>query len=377
MKRPRRILMTVDAVGGVWRYALDAAAALRDEGIETVLVGQGPKLDGEQEAEARRCGIADLIWFDEPLDWMASAEAELDPFARRLAELAPSLGIELLHLNAPSQAVGLEVDVPVVVVSHSCVVTWWRAMRTEPLPEAWAWKRRRNKAGFAAADGVLAPSASHRDALRSAYGPIGGLRVVHNASAGRNGEGPKEDFVLAAGRWWDEAKNGSVLDRAAPDVGWPVLMAGATHGPNGQSAGFRNAEALGETGSAALGRLMGRAAVFVSPSLYEPFGLAVLEAASAGCALVLADIPVFRELWSDAAAFFDPRDPAALAAVINAIAADGDRRRRLAVAARERAGRFTTARQATALCAAYTEVARSRMRKDPACRRSFAAAGAA
>ena len=375
MKRPRRILMTVDAVGGVWRYALDAAAALRNEAIETVLVGQGPKPDGEQEAEARSCGVADLIWLDEPLDWMASDEAELDPSTRRLAELALSLGIDLLHLNAPSQAAGLAVDVPVLVMSHSCVVTWWRAMRADPLPDAWAWKRRRNMAGFAAADGVLAPSASHRDALRSVYGPIDGLRVVHNASAGRSGEAPKEDFVLAAGRWWDEAKNGAVLDRTAPDIGWPVLMAGATQGPNGRSANFRNAEALGETGAAALGRLMERAAVFVSPSLYEPFGLAVLEAASAGCALVLADIPVFREIWSDAAMFFDPRDPAALAAAINDIAADPDKRRRLTVSARERAGQFTTARQARALCAAYADASRSRTRKDPA-RRSFAAGAA-
>ena len=38
-------------------------------------------------------------------------------------------------------------------------------------------------------------------------------------------------------------------------------------------------------------------------ALYEPFGLAVLEAAQAGCALVLSDIPTFRELWDGAALF--------------------------------------------------------------------------
>ena len=43
--------------------------------------------------------------------------------------------------------------------------------------------------------------------------------------------------------------------------------------------------------------------IFVSVSRYEPFGLAVLEAAHAGCALVLSDIPTFRELWQGAASF--------------------------------------------------------------------------
>lgn len=57
---------------------------------------------------------------------------------------------------------------------------------------------------------------------------------------------------------------------------------------------------------------MQRAAIFVAPAVYEPFGLTVLEAASAGCALVLADIPSFRELWQGAALFVPPNDRNAL-----------------------------------------------------------------
>ena len=41
---------------------------------------------------------------------------------------------------------------------------------------------------------------------------------------------------------------------------------------------------------------------------YEPFGLAVLEAAQAGMALVLSDTPGFRELWDDAAIFVAGED---------------------------------------------------------------------
>ncbi len=45
------------------------------------------------------------------------------------------------------------------------------------------------------------------------------------------------------------------------------------------------------------------ATVFASMARYEPFGLAVLEAAQAGMRLVLSDIPTFRELWDGAAIF--------------------------------------------------------------------------
>ena len=57
---------------------------------------------------------------------------------------------------------------------------------------------------------------------------------------------------------------------------------------------------------------MARAAIFVSSSVYEPFGLAVLEAAGSGAALVLSDIPTFRELWDEAALFAPPGDAAGI-----------------------------------------------------------------
>jgi glycosyltransferase involved in cell wall biosynthesis len=53
---------------------------------------------------------------------------------------------------------------------------------------------------------------------------------------------------------------------------------------------------------------LARAAVYAAPSRYEPFGLAPLEAALSGCALVLSDISPFRELWEDSAVFFANND---------------------------------------------------------------------
>ena len=65
---------------------------------------------------------------------------------------------------------------------------------------------------------------------------------------------------------------------------------------------------LGQLSEAELNGWYDGAAVFASSARYEPFGLSVLEAAQAGAALALADIPTFRELWDGAALFVGTDD---------------------------------------------------------------------
>lgn len=360
LRKPRRVLITTDAVGGVWRYSLDLARGLNRHGIEVVLAGLGPEAPPAQRAEAEALEGARLVWVDEPLDWLATREAELSGLPGRLSSLVSRYGIDLLHLNSPSQAAGLCVDCPVVVVSHSCVVTWWQALREGPLPEEWRWQRERNRRGFDAAELALAPSESHAVALTRAYGKIDRLLVVPNAIAGGIAPLAKEPIVLAAGRWWDESKNGALLDQAAATTAWPTILAGPLRGPNGQAVSFRHARCLGEKPAPELRTLMVRAGIFVAASLFEPFGLAVLEAAQTEAALVLSDIATFRELWGEAALFFDPRDPSALAQAVNRLAADTDLRRDLGRRARRRAETFSPERQSAALLTAYADaIARS------------------
>jgi glycosyltransferase involved in cell wall biosynthesis len=348
--RPGRILMTVDAVGGVWRYAMGLAAALKEAGVETVFAGFGPKPSARQRAEAEAVGR--LLWLDLPLDWMVEEEGALDVIPSALAGLVDAHEIDLVHLNLPSQAAGLDLPVPVVVVSHSCVPTWFRAVRAGDVPPGWAWQQRRNAAGLANADLVLVPTRSHGAALGACYGQLGNLRVVGNATA-EVSAAPKENIILAAGRWWDEGKNGAALDAAAGEIDWPVLMAGVTDGPNGQHFAIHNAGALGPLPAAQMAQLTAAAAIVASPSLYEPFGLIALEGAAAGAALVLADIPTYRELWDGAAVFVPPRDPAAWRGALNALSRDQPRRRNFGEAARDRARRFTFGRQRDAMIAAY------------------------
>ncbi|WP_350150633.1 glycosyltransferase family 4 protein [Devosia sp. RR2S18] len=346
-----RILMTVDAVGGVWRYAMDLAGAMRPHGYEFVFAGFGPAPSPAQKAEAK--GLGELAWFDAPLDWTTQHEAELDRIPALLEQLVDQRDIDLVHLNLPSQAAGLSLSVPVLVVSHSCVVTWFAAVRQSGVPADWQWQQRRNQAGFDAADAVIAPSNAHAAMLRKSYGAIPALNVVYNGATLASGSSNKDPVVFAAGRWWDDGKNGAVLDQAAEHATWPITMAGATRGPNGQSREFHHADLLGELPHGEVMEWMGKAAIVASPSLYEPFGLAPLEAAGAGAALVLADNPTYRELWEGAALFAACNDPEAFAAAINTLANDATLRADLAAKAQHRAGRYTLAAQSQAMQDVY------------------------
>ncbi|MBB4066131.1 glycosyltransferase family 4 protein [Gellertiella hungarica] len=346
--RGRLILMTVDAVGGVWRHAMDLAAGLRAcRKARILFVGLGPEPAPDKVAEAEAIGR--LLWLDLPLDWMAGDAGALLPVPERIASIARSEGADIVHLNLPSQAAGLSLPVPVVTVSHSCVVTWFAGVRGHGLPDHWAWQERLNRAGFDCSDAVLAPSRSHAAMLKAAYGPIPHLAVVLNGSACPERHPPKDEIVFSAGRWWDDGKNGAVLDRAAPQMVWPLHVAGATLGPNGQALAFSHARHLGELSHRRTMAEMERAGIVVSPSTYEPFGLAALEAARAGAALVLSDIPTYRELWDGAALFADPADPGAFALAVNRLAESEALRTDLARAARLRARRYTVDAQAEAV----------------------------
>lgn len=98
--------------------------------------------------------------------------------------------------------------------------------------------------------------------------------------------------------------------------------------------------------------LYARAWAFLYPSLFEGFGLPVLEALAAGIPLAYSSIEPVRSLAGDAALEFDPHDTAAMAAAMTRISDDAELRGRLSAAGPQRASQFSWSATAEATLAA-------------------------
>jgi glycogen(starch) synthase len=172
----------------------------------------------------------------------------------------------------------------------------------------------------------------------------------------------KEPFILTAGRVWDEGKNVGALAAIATSLDWPIFVAGEGKHPDRGAVAHEGLHQLGRLPGRELAAWLGRAAVFALPARYEPFGFTPLEAALAGCALVLGDIPSLREVWGDAAVFVPPDDPEALRSALQRLIADDAARTALAGRAHVRALRFTPQRMAAGYLAAYRSLLADRSR---------------
>ncbi|WP_294394963.1 glycosyltransferase family 4 protein [uncultured Sphingomonas sp.] len=349
-----RLLMTVDTVGGVWQYATDLARALAPLGVETVLAVLGPAPNMAQRNAAKAIAGVRLVETGLPLDWLADDREQVLLAGRRIAELACHLNVDLVQLNQPAIAAEARFPVPVVAVSHSCLATWWAAVESGPLPQDFDWRVALHAEGLRKAGKVVTPSAAFAAATQAAYALVVAPTAVHNGRAPLTcPPTAMHDFAFTAGRLWDRGKNIATLDRAAARLGLPVKAAGSLAGPNGDRVTTEHLIPVGHVDEEDLAGCLAARPVFVSAALYEPFGLAVLEAAGAGCPLVLSDIPTFRELWDGVATFVAPCDHAGFARAIEEIVGDTARRLTQGEAARAAARRFTPDHMAGDMLAIY------------------------
>ena len=354
-QRASTVLMTADTVGGVWSYALGLCTALPD--VQFVLATLGPRPTPAQRVALAGFDNVTLAESDFRLEWMSGGEADIAVSRRWLERLADRHRADLVHVNGYAQA-ALAGGRPVICVAHSDVLSWWRAVHGEPAPAAWREYRRQVVCGLRAAARVVAPTRAVLDDLRREYGlALPDAAVIPNGiDIGAFSLAPKRRAIMAAGRVWDEAKNLKLLDAIAPLIASSVEIAGDTAHPEHGVVKLRHARALSLLDAAQMRQRLAEAAIFAAPARYEPFGLAILEAAAAGCALVLGDIASLRETWDGAAIFVPPEDPgkwrAALARLIDA----DDERERLAAAGRARAERFRMAHTAARYRALYREL---------------------
>ncbi|NPU09903.1 glycosyltransferase [Bradyrhizobium sp. 83002] len=351
-----RVLMTTDAVGGVWSYATSLAAALAALGAEIHLVSLGPAPRPDQRAMLRGTDVR-LVETDLALEWQDPDAHDLDHARGTLLALERELRPDIVHLNSLREAT-FDWDAPVLAVAHSCVPSWALACNEAGMLQEPRWQRYSEliAAGLRCADAWVAPTCAFGEVIGRLHAPRRPGTLIWNGLAASTLEAArheKETFVLAAGRMWDKAKNLSTLSKAADGLACPVLVAGAG---SDSTVVTSNLHQLGELSHDELRRWMGRAAIYASPALYEPFGLSVLEAAAAGCALVLSDIPSFRELWQDAAVFVAPADAGAIRSTLNWLAADPRACATLQDAARRRAARYSLHRMAASYAELYGDL---------------------
>ncbi|HET6283749.1 MAG TPA: glycosyltransferase family 4 protein [Polyangia bacterium] len=353
---------------GVTRWALARGLSRKD--IETALAVMGPPLSADERSHAR--AIPGLALHERPakLEWMDAPWDEVDAAGQWLLELEAERPVDVVHLNSYAHGV-LPFSAPKLVVGHSCVFSWWWAVNGGAPAAEWLTYQRRTAAGLHGADLVVAPTRWMLQTLRRHYGALPSALVIGNGrEPGDFPVGNKDPFVLGAGRLWDDAQNLKTLARVASNLQWPVLLAGDARRPSltdsaGEPTdGARDARPASLTGARLLGRLSasemaetyGRASIYALPARYEPFGLSVLEAALAGCPLVLGDIPSLRETWHDAAIFVPPDDEDALSGALRMLIRNGASRRAMAARARHRALRFTARRMVDGYLAAYEQL---------------------
>ena len=148
------------------------------------------------------------------------------------------------------------------------------------------------------------------------YGAVDGVRFSHLPSV----PSPEAPFALAVSSI-DPRKNFPMLVKAFKGIkGYKLYIVGKQNHVFSQQGGLdeesSSVKFLGRVSDDELRRLYNQAQCFIFPSIYEGFGLPLLEAMTCGCPVLASDIPVFREVCGEAAIYFDPYDETSIRTTI-------------------------------------------------------------
>ncbi len=175
----KRILMTGDAMGGVWTYILELTRCLEQYDIEVDLAIMGAPLTRTQQHEA--AAIDNLIIHESSfkLEWMDDPWDDLDRAGAWLLGLEQILSPDLIHLNTYVHG-ALPWQAPTLIVGHSCVLSWWEAVQGGAAPPSWQTYRRAVQRGLRAVSVVICPSQAMLNNLEHHYGNLADGRVIFN-----------------------------------------------------------------------------------------------------------------------------------------------------------------------------------------------------
>jgi glycosyltransferase involved in cell wall biosynthesis len=301
------------------------------------------ELERRPEVEVRRFGFGG----DRP---QATLARELAWYPLALPRAARRAGVDVLH--CPSYRGPLRDGPPLVVTVHDLAV--FRHPEAFP-PWTRTYSRLVVPVVARAARRVIAVSEFTRRELVELLGvPEERIRVVPNAVDEEfrpDGPAADGDYVLAVGTL-EPRKNLARVGEAARQTGVELRVVGA-RGWGGVSANGSGVRWLGELPDDELARLYRGALCLAYPSLYEGFGIPILEAMACGAPVVTSRGGATEEIAGGAAVLVDPLDPGAIARGIEEAAARRDELRRLGL---ERT-RLTWPEVATATLEVYREAA--------------------
>jgi len=350
------VLVTTDTLSGVWAYTQELVTGLVTRGVRVTLVSLGDIPLPQQTSWMDELQGLDYRPTAFRLDWMQEAEQDLKESSAYLTALVRELNPDLLHLNQLCYG-NLPVDIPSVVVAHGDLISWWKEVHGhEPKEGHWMrWYREAMARGLWHASAVVAPSVWMLDAIRGCYARPRRDVVIYNGRnpASFNPYVSKDDSVLSVGRLCDAGKQVNLLTQYTHPL--PVCIVGSEVAVADAKIPIRTDVKLaidhvsvalkGPQTEAQLRTLYSRASIYAATSRYEAFGMAPLEAAFSRCAIVANDIPSFREIWGDAAIYFQANDASSLADVIRRMHENRDLCRGYATRAYQRARECFTAKR--------------------------------
>lgn len=321
-----RILLTTDTIGGVWTFTKELATELLKRGHAVALVSFGRQPSAEQQAWCASLHLAygDNFQFtasNAPLEWMEKNEFVMSQAAGVLSHVVRQFRPDILHSNQFCFG-ALALDIPKLITAHSDVLSWADACRPRGLEESRWLKQYRCLVtrGLQSSDAVVSPTRWMATALTRHYK---NLPVCYVVSNGRTISAPQSHLrtvqAVTVGRLWDEGKNVGMLRTVNSPI--PIYVAGERQqGTSVAPKQMGHAILLGSLSEPSLLSLFARSSIYIATSIYEPFGLAPLEAALCGCAVVANDIPSLREIWGDAALYFS--GPRSLTTVLHQLNRD-------------------------------------------------------
>lgn len=361
-----RVLLTTDTVGGVWTFTRELAEVLLRDGHDVALASFGRERSTHQQTwcedvRAKFSGRFFAPASNAPLEWMQRNEFTFSLGERLLLDLCERFAPDILHSSQFCWG-ALNVQVPKLVTAHSDVLSWAEACLSRGLEEC-EWLRcyrQLVQKGLDGADVVTAPTVWMAGALCRNFSVRGEVRVIAN---GRSLSAPasNESRLLQAasvGRLWDAAKGlRTLLDTKST---MPIVVAGEAGIE--QEIVETTAQFAGALSAEQVIRLFRKSSVYIVPSIYEPFGLAPLEAALCGCAVVARDLPSLREVWGKAATYF--QDARELEAILDTYATSPSQLKIARSTSMQRARQFSAEKMAHEYVALYHELLRADVSKE-------------